>query len=205
MINFLRKTRKKLADDNKPLKCMRYAVGEILLVVIGILIALQINNWNEGKKYITQEKNILSSLLKDFEHNKSLLESSSEVYTNIVSRLEAKLRYIGGNSNELTQEMKDTLTTISTWTPLFSNGTLNSIMNSNQLGLIRNENLKTMLTAYPSSFDIAKEMSKKLKKYVFNVEMPFIDSYISFWKDCLINNNILIYQKMLCFQTTMAC
>ncbi len=50
MINFFRKTRKKLADDNKPLKYARYAIGEIVLVVIGILIALSINNWNEGRK-----------------------------------------------------------------------------------------------------------------------------------------------------------
>ena len=46
MINFFRKTRKKLADDNKPLKYMRYAFGEIILVVLGILIALQIKNYN---------------------------------------------------------------------------------------------------------------------------------------------------------------
>jgi len=50
MINFFRRIRKKLADDNKPLKYMRYAIGEILLVVVGILIALQINNWNEERK-----------------------------------------------------------------------------------------------------------------------------------------------------------
>ena len=49
MIHFFRKTRKKLADENKPLKYMRYAIGEIVLVVIGILIALQINNWNEER------------------------------------------------------------------------------------------------------------------------------------------------------------
>jgi len=50
MINFFRKTRKKLADDNRPLKYARYAFGEIVLVVIGILIALSINNWNEQRK-----------------------------------------------------------------------------------------------------------------------------------------------------------
>jgi hypothetical protein len=50
MINFFRKIRKKLSDDNKPLKYMMYALGEIILVVIGILIALQINNWNEDRK-----------------------------------------------------------------------------------------------------------------------------------------------------------
>ena len=50
MINFFRKIRKQLADDNKFLKYSRYAIGEIVLVVIGILIALQINNWNEDQK-----------------------------------------------------------------------------------------------------------------------------------------------------------
>jgi hypothetical protein len=49
MIPFFRKIRKKMADDNKPMKYMRYAIGEIALVVIGILIAISINNWNEAK------------------------------------------------------------------------------------------------------------------------------------------------------------
>jgi hypothetical protein len=62
MINFFRKIRRKLADDNKPLKYMRYAIGEIVLVVIGILIALSINNWNEAQK----SKLIETALLKDF-------------------------------------------------------------------------------------------------------------------------------------------
>ena len=50
MINFFRKIRRKLADDNKPIKYMRYAVGEIVLVMVGILLALQVNNWNEERK-----------------------------------------------------------------------------------------------------------------------------------------------------------
>ncbi|WKK67528.1 DUF6090 family protein [Lutimonas zeaxanthinifaciens] len=50
MIPFFRKLRKKMADDNRPLKYARYAIGEIILVVIGILIALQINTWNEERK-----------------------------------------------------------------------------------------------------------------------------------------------------------
>ena len=61
MINFFRQIRKKLADDNRPLKYMRYAIGEIVLVVIGILIALQINNWNEERK----ERRLVLSYYKE--------------------------------------------------------------------------------------------------------------------------------------------
>ena len=76
MINFFRKIRKQLADDNKPLKYMRYAVGEIVLVVIGILIALSINNWNEGKKDKAESIKILKKLHSEFETNKTELDAS---------------------------------------------------------------------------------------------------------------------------------
>jgi hypothetical protein len=74
MINFFRKIRKKLADDNKPLKYARYAIGEIVLVVIGILIALSINNWNEGRKNRTTEVEVLQNLSKCLENNIKRLE-----------------------------------------------------------------------------------------------------------------------------------
>ena len=59
MIGFFRRIRKKLADDNKPMKYMRYAIGEVLLVMVGILLALQVNNWNEHQKELKQEKVIM--------------------------------------------------------------------------------------------------------------------------------------------------
>ena len=65
MIPFFRKIRKTLADDNKPIKYLRYAIGEIVLVVIGILIALSINNWNEARKERLEEREILSDLQLD--------------------------------------------------------------------------------------------------------------------------------------------
>jgi len=67
MINFFRKIRKQLADDNKPLKYARYAIGEIVLVVVGILIALSINNWNENNKNIEVRRNYYHQILKDLQ------------------------------------------------------------------------------------------------------------------------------------------
>jgi len=75
MIPFFRKIRKKMADENKPLKYMRYAIGEIVLVVIGILIALQINNWNENRVTSNKETTILANIHKEFKENKKQLEN----------------------------------------------------------------------------------------------------------------------------------
>ena len=52
MIKFFRKIRYDLMKQNQMSKYFKYAIGEILLVVIGILIALQINNWNEKRQQI---------------------------------------------------------------------------------------------------------------------------------------------------------
>ena len=75
MIPFFRKIRKQFADDNKPLKYMRYAIGEIVLVVIGILIALSINNWNETRIKSDKEVIVLANIHKEFKENKVQLDT----------------------------------------------------------------------------------------------------------------------------------
>ncbi len=62
MLNRYRKIRRKLADDNEFLKYSRYAIGEITLIVLGVIIALQINNWNEERKIDQQFKLGLTEL-----------------------------------------------------------------------------------------------------------------------------------------------
>ncbi|WP_417236917.1 DUF6090 family protein [Bizionia paragorgiae] len=65
MIKFFRKIRQNLLSENKFSKYLIYAIGEIVLVVIGILIALSLNNWNENLKSIKEEKEILNNIYKD--------------------------------------------------------------------------------------------------------------------------------------------
>jgi hypothetical protein len=67
MIKFFRKIRYNLMEQNKTGKYLKYAIGEIILVVIGILIALQINNWNENRKQSKQAFEYLSEFKKDLE------------------------------------------------------------------------------------------------------------------------------------------
>ena len=67
MIKFFRKIRYDLIGKNKTGKYLKYAIGEIVLVVIGILIALQINNWNENRKAFAKSKNYLTEIYSDLQ------------------------------------------------------------------------------------------------------------------------------------------
>ena len=66
MIKFFRKIRQKLLAENKFSKYLVYAIGEIALVMIGILLALQVNNWNEQRKDRNTEQKILNDLQEYF-------------------------------------------------------------------------------------------------------------------------------------------
>ena len=69
MLTTFRKIRKSLLGSGQASRYLLYAIGEITLVVIGILIALQVNNWNESKKRLSKEKVILADLEQNIETN----------------------------------------------------------------------------------------------------------------------------------------
>ena len=75
MIKFLRNIRFNLLSGNSKGKYVKYAIGEIILVVIGILIALQINNWNESKKQTEYQKAQLSNLRSEINSMKAFIKT----------------------------------------------------------------------------------------------------------------------------------
>tara|TARA_R110002033_G_C3806243_1_gene231685 strand:- start:74 stop:793 length:720 start_codon:yes stop_codon:yes gene_type:complete len=74
MIKFFRKIRQNLLSEGKTGKYLKYAIGEIVLVVIGILIALQINNWNENQKAKSYERKMLLEVIEDLKSDSTLLQ-----------------------------------------------------------------------------------------------------------------------------------
>ena len=96
MINFFRKIRQKLLEQNRASKYLLYALGEIILVVIGILIALQINNWNENEKKrdveLTTLTELKTNLLADIED----MKSDMKVYNTVSTSSDIIMDYIDG-------------------------------------------------------------------------------------------------------------
>ena len=74
MIKFFRHIRQSMINQNRTKKYLLYAIGEIILVVIGILIALQINNWNEDQKSRKDERYVLTEVLKNLEEDAILVK-----------------------------------------------------------------------------------------------------------------------------------
>jgi hypothetical protein len=75
MIKIFRRIRRKLIDEGNLKKYLIYAIGEILLVMIGILLALQVNNWNENNKDRNTEKKLLIELKENLKTNFTKLQS----------------------------------------------------------------------------------------------------------------------------------
>ena len=74
MIKFFRRIRQQLLTKNKFSKYLLYVIGEIVLVMVGILLALQVNNWNEQRKSNLQEKALLEELQKNLQSNLDILD-----------------------------------------------------------------------------------------------------------------------------------
>ncbi|MEL4454823.1 DUF6090 family protein [Lutimonas vermicola] len=83
-----------MADDNKPMKYARYAIGEIVLVVIGILIALQINTWNQSRLQVKKEIEILKSFHSQFQDDLAEFEQSLSFYRGAKNSIEIILDHI---------------------------------------------------------------------------------------------------------------
>jgi len=108
VINFFRNIRKKLITENQSIikntNYFKYAIGEIVLVVIGILIALQINNWNEFRKDKSRIVNYLSEIINDLDQDMLFFNENLKQYDSMI-----KIKEWGMSITNYTFSQKDSL------------------------------------------------------------------------------------------------
>ena len=91
MIKFFRKIRQQLIAQNKFSKYLIYAIGKIFLVMIGILLALQVNNWNNNRIANSKEQAILMNLQVDFQNN---IENFERTYNIFIEAYQASVNLL---------------------------------------------------------------------------------------------------------------
>lgn len=153
MINFFRGIRKKLAADNKPLKYLRYAIGEILLVVIGILIALQINNWNDNRLERKEEIEILTSVKNDIENTIQEFNHLNGIREQMLSSTKNIFKL--ANTMDFENKELDSLVGLTFYRPTFNNilGTIDQLFSSGKISLIKNDAIRQFLISWPGSIN----------------------------------------------------
>lgn len=152
MIPFFRRIRKQFADDNKPLKYLRYAIGEIVLVVIGILIALQINNWNEARKEKILEYTYIHSLINDLQADVVNIDSAVPGNQELLSGLDSLLAMLATGPFDTEQRRQVLLYSVkNTYWYLrveFSDATISQGNSSGNYQIIKNPEVTKAIIRY---------------------------------------------------------
>lgn len=201
MIQFFRRIRQGLLVDRKFTRYALYALGEIALVVIGILIALQINNWNEDRKEDARELLVLKQLKNEYETNLAQLESKIEIRNQLISSAKDVLLCFGSkdeiHNDSLTKKLGH-LILLPTFDPI-----QNDLVSSGNINILKNIELKRLLTNWTSDVIQLQETEHLYVDYVTNNVVPFFDKtgmgrnvYHAFWRD-KSNLTILLDEKKL--------
>ena len=170
MIKFFRKIRQNLLTENKFSKYLLYAIGEIVLVVIGILIALQINSWNQNQNDRDIERDYLLNLKED------LMFDTTWTKGYVLNRYEAKIQSLekGKNFYQGKYIIEDTISflNIISYGGVFGNASwgfkidsYNELINTGSFRKIASKKLRSQIAEYYSKLD---EQSENIKRYQSN-------------------------------------
>jgi len=182
MIKFFRKIRQRLLTENKFSKYLIYAIGEIVLVVIGILIALSINNWNEEQKNRIEEKNLLLELRTEFREKKESMEANERRGAGFIKNISIYYTYANSTTREYDKDSLRFLVRSLTMGDFFitPNRTLNSIENSAKIYLVRNDELRNYLKIWKNSLIKLNGFAEKREVLIQNDNYPILSEYFLF-------------------------
>jgi hypothetical protein len=157
MIKFFRKIRQQLLTENKFSKYLLYAVGEIILVVIGILIALSINNWNEQRKIENQGKEYIGEIYGDLKNEISNLKDIVSGLQKQFQATENALK-IFESHNHLIRDSLEFTNNLWAAEKIFitqrDQNTFDKLRTSGLSGIIKNDSIIGLLDTFYKEFDI---------------------------------------------------
>ncbi|WP_086030399.1 DUF6090 family protein [Tenacibaculum holothuriorum] len=187
MIKFFRRIRKELLKEGKVKSYLTYAVGEIFLVVIGILIALQINNNNERAKERKKELAFLKEINLDFKSNKAQLDSIikyNEVSLHAGERLSKILTLFDFENPKRNESNRHVADSIGYYIDLVwrnksfnpKNGTVEALLNSSSFDLITNDTLRRNLISWKDVLGDYLEEEQLAVKFLYEEYGPWARS-----------------------------
>lgn len=180
MLKFFRNIRKKLISDGNTGRYLKYALGEILLVVIGILIALQINNWNEQRKNKIEERDILENLKIEFSENQTLLNKMVNLHSDMAFRLRELTEFIQPNPPSINIQKMDSLMVAVITNPEYKpvSNVVSTLTQSGNLEKIRDKEVQDLIFSWTNSMgDYSHSIKYTIDHYFSYTSQFIIDNY----------------------------
>ena len=178
-MKIFRKIRRTLLASGKTKSYFVYAFGEIVLIVIGILIAWKINDLNEVRKNKIVQVKIYESLYEELQTNLNALDKTIVGYSNTILSLQNALHYVGQQPNELTQEAKDVIVQIKFKTTNLRDKSLSSVNMTDKFQFLENDSLAELIAQYPSKLKTFENQEAKINNIVENRLKPIIEKHVS--------------------------
>lgn len=161
MIKFFRKIRQKFLSENKTGKYLLYAIGEIILVVIGILIALQVNNINEQHKTDVKERKYLMSIKSELFTNLELIKIETEGLKRSINGQRKLISLINSKKDTVNEIEMSKILAVSfsnVFELKYQDGTFKELLYSGGLISISNDSIKKEVTSWEGRMmDIRKQ------------------------------------------------
>jgi hypothetical protein len=189
MIKFFRKIRQKTLTENKFGKYLTYAIGEIILVVIGILIALQINNWNENQKKSILENQYLIRLKEEAKWNIQQIEENKQEHLRASKELNFLINNLENNSSDSIKSTINRPNYIQPW--LLRTDTYDELASTGTLNNITDLELRDLLNQAKSY----SNFSEKQLEYWRNVAVSHEASFIPYKSSLLIKESDSTYYE----------
>ncbi|MCK0180476.1 DUF6090 family protein [Flavobacteriaceae bacterium S0862] len=171
MIKLFRKIRQNLLMENKTGKYFKYAIGEIVLVVIGILIALGINNWNQENKDNKLSKEYLSRIHRDLVQDttsfRDIIKSNKKLRNDIKEVL--VVLYQENITKEQVKKIAVVYDNVTEQVFSSNQNTYNGMINSGALQLIQNLELKEAIINVYSEYDEKRELFLGNTKWIIDI------------------------------------
>ena len=179
-MRLFRKVRKKLLDSGKIKSYLVYALGEILLIVIGVLIAWKINNLNELRKNRIVELKIYQSLNEELNANLILLDASIASYNKNVESIQNTIDIIMRDQlGEIDEDDKLEIINVNYHPIQLHSGAINSVNTTNKFEFIEGVLLKDLIAAYPNELDAFENQESKIENIIVSRLQPAIEKHIS--------------------------
>lgn len=170
-----------MLTENKFSKYLLYAIGEILLVVIGILIALQVNNWNTERTNDNAALKLMSRIQLESEQNQEELKIRIEVVNSLLINAEGLIKLFNRDYTNSNIRTVDSLISDLLFTPSlnYKSSTLDEALNSGIVSLIQSDSLRDQLYQVPNFYDNILFFEKLILDDYKNNLMPYLYDNIS--------------------------